>query len=83
VIDRESRFPAVFPGRVRVQLTDGRVLEARVDDVRPPGREAIVAKFRANAACVLPPHRSSELEERVLELRTASSVAPLLALCRA
>jgi 2-methylcitrate dehydratase PrpD len=83
VIDGESRFPAVFPGRVRVQLTDGRVLEARVDDARPPRREAIVEKFRANAARALPPDRLTELERRVLQLETAPSVAPLLALCRA
>jgi 2-methylcitrate dehydratase PrpD len=82
VIDRESRFPAVFPGRVRVELIDGEVLEARVDDARPPGRQAIVEKFRANAARALP-HRVEELEERVLGLATAPSVAPLLALCRA
>ena len=83
VIDQESRFPAVFPGRVRVQLTDGRVLEARVDAARPPSREAILKKFRVNAARALPPHRLVELERRVLELDTAPSVASLLALCRA
>jgi 2-methylcitrate dehydratase PrpD len=82
-IDRESRFPAVFPGRVRVELTDGRGVEARVDNARPPGREAIVEKFRANAARALPVDRLREVERRVLDLASAPSVAPLLALCRA
>jgi 2-methylcitrate dehydratase PrpD len=82
-IDRESRFPAVFPGRVRVRLTDGRVLEARVEDGRPPGREAIVEKFRANAGRALSPQRVAELERGVLELDRAPSVGALVALCRA
>ena len=81
VVDRESRFPAVFPGRVRIELHDGRAVEARVDDARPPDRAAMVAKFRANAARALPTHRVSELEAAVLDLETAT-VASILALCR-
>jgi 2-methylcitrate dehydratase PrpD len=83
VIDRESRFPAVFPGRVRVQMTDGRVLESRVADARAPERRAIIAKFRANAARALSPERCRAVEGMALALAGASSVAPLLALCRA
>ena len=82
-IDRDSRFPRVFPGRVRVQLKDGRVLESRVDNARPASRDAIVEKFRANAGRALPPERVAELERGVLELDRAPSVAPLLAACRA
>ena len=82
-IDRESRFPAVFPGRVRVELRDGRVFEARVDNARPPGRAGILAKFRANAARALPADRVSELEAAVLALDEAPSVTALLARCRA
>jgi 2-methylcitrate dehydratase PrpD len=82
-IDRDTRFPAVFPGRVRVQLKDGRVIESRVGSARPARREAIVDKFRANAGRALPPQRVAELEQGVLELDRAPSVAPLLALCRA
>jgi 2-methylcitrate dehydratase PrpD len=82
-IDQESRFPAVFPGRVRVKLHGGRVLEARVDGARPPRREAIVEKFRVNAARALPPHRVADLERAVLGLDRAASIVPLLALCRA
>jgi 2-methylcitrate dehydratase PrpD len=82
-IDRDSRFPAVFPGRVRVQLKDGRVLESRLESARPARREAIVEKFRANAGRALPPGTVAQLERGVLELDRARSVAPLLALCRA
>jgi 2-methylcitrate dehydratase PrpD len=81
VVDRDSRFPAVFPGRVRVALHDGCTVEARVDDARGPDRAAIVAKFRANAARALPAHRVSELEAAVLDLET-TTVASVLALCR-
>lgn len=83
MIDRDSRFPAVFPGRVRLRLKDARVLEARVEGGQAPRREAIVEKFRANAGRALPPDRVSELERGVLELDRAASVAPLLGLCRA
>ena len=81
-IDRTSRFPAVFPGRVRVRLADGRVLEASVDDNRTVRPEAILDKFRMNAGSVLPADRVAELERGVLQLEQAESVAPLLALCR-
>lgn len=51
----DSGFPAVFPARIEVTTTDGRVLESTVDDViggagRPVGREAVLAKARANLA---------------------------------
>jgi 2-methylcitrate dehydratase PrpD len=81
VVDRDSRFPAVFPGRVRVVLHDGRTVEARVDDARAPDRAAIVAKFRANAARALSVQRVSELEAAVLGFETATA-ASVLALCR-
>jgi 2-methylcitrate dehydratase PrpD len=81
-IDRDSRFPAAFPGRVQVRLEDGRVLEARLEDGRPPGRQAIIDKYRANAGPALAPARLRELERRVLALEGEPSVASLVALCR-
>jgi len=81
VVDRDSRFPAVFPGRVRVVLHDGRTVEARVDDARAPDRAAIVAKYRANAARALPVHRVAELEAAILPFEAATA-ASVLALCR-
>jgi 2-methylcitrate dehydratase PrpD len=86
-VDEASRFPAAFPGWVRVRLKDGCMLEARRDDgrggpARPLPREAIVEKFRANAARVLPPRRIDDLQEAALGLDRLSSVASLTALCR-
>jgi 2-methylcitrate dehydratase PrpD len=86
-IDAESRFPAAFPGAVRVELVDGRVLETRVDEPRggpgrPLAREAIVEKFRANAGLALPPERVRALEHVVLDLPHLSAVGTLAELCR-
>jgi hypothetical protein len=48
-------FPARFEARLHVRFTNGSVTETYVDDVfggarRPPTREAVLTKFRANAA---------------------------------
>ena len=87
VVDGDARFPQSFPGWVRVRLTDGRTLEARVPDgrggpARPLPPAAIVAKFRANAARALPADRVAALEAAVLELERLESVDTLTALCR-
>ncbi|MRK00153.1 MmgE/PrpD family protein [Aeromicrobium sp. S22] len=49
----DSGFPARFPARIEVTLTDGRVVESSVDDViggagRPVDAAAVLAKARAN-----------------------------------
>lgn len=80
-IDADARFPASFPGWVRVRLRDGRIVEAR-SEARPLPREAILQKFRANAARALPPSRVDELEAAVLELEQLPSLAVVTALCR-
>lgn len=86
-VDADSRFPSVFPGWLRVRLTDGRTVEARAADgrggpSRPLPQEAIVQKFRANAGRALPPSRVAELEAAVLDLDRLPSLAPVLAPCR-
>jgi hypothetical protein len=48
-------FPARFEARLHVRFTNGSVTETYVDDVfggtrRPPTREAVLTKFRTNAA---------------------------------
>jgi 2-methylcitrate dehydratase PrpD len=48
-------FPQRFEARLQVRFTNGFATESYVDDVfggarRPPAREAVLAKFRANAA---------------------------------
>lgn len=85
-IDPGSRFPLTFPGRLRIRLADGRVLEAeepfnRGSAENPLGPEEVVAKFRRNAGRVLPPSRLSALEGAALGLGRSASVRPLLALC--
>jgi 2-methylcitrate dehydratase PrpD len=87
-VDPASHFPRGFPGWVRLRLRDGRVLEAREPDGRgspdrPLGREAIVEKFRDNAARVLPPTRVDEIERAALNLDALEDVGVLMRLCRA
>jgi 2-methylcitrate dehydratase PrpD len=88
VVDPDSPFPRTFPGWVRVRLTDGRELEARVPHGRggpdrPLPPEALVEKFRDNARRALPAARVAALEQRVLELDRLKSVRELMRLCRA
>ncbi|MGH7354427.1 MAG: MmgE/PrpD family protein [Candidatus Rokuibacteriota bacterium] len=88
VIDPHSRFPATFPGRVRVRLTGGRVLETEVAEPRGgPGRplasEVIVAKFRENAAEALDADRLAALERAALDLAALRDVRELTTLCGA
>ncbi|MFL5170927.1 MAG: hypothetical protein ACJ8CX_09730, partial [Microvirga sp.] len=83
--DPLSDYPAHFPGEVVVHLKDGRVLRSRkpaslgTSDVPLP-REAIVAKFMANATRVIGKDAAAEIVARVLKLEEASSLAPILAL---
>jgi 2-methylcitrate dehydratase PrpD len=86
-VDPESTFPSGFPGWVRVELTDGRQLEARVPDgrggpARPLPEAAIIAKFRDNARRALTPERLTALEHAVLQLEGLQSVRQLMAACR-
>jgi hypothetical protein len=72
---------------VRVRLRDGRTLEARAPDgrgslERPLPPEAIVLKFRDNAARALPAARVAEIERAVLQLDALRDVRALVTLCR-
>ena len=87
VIDAESRFPAAFPGWVRVRLRNGPTVETRAEDgrggrARPLSREAIIQKFRVNAGRALTGGRLDELEGAVLDFDRQPSVAAILAPCR-
>lgn len=86
-IDPESRFPQGFPGWVRVRLVDGRTVEARAPDgrgstARPLPPEALVDKFRRNAARAVPAARVAEIERAALALDTLRDVRALTTLCR-
>ena len=86
-VDPSSPYPRTFPGWVKVRLTDGRVLEAREESQRggpdkPIAPDEVIAKFRDNAACLLPQSRRAALEGAVLGMERAQDLSPLLALCR-
>jgi 2-methylcitrate dehydratase PrpD len=82
VIDPDADFPRYYPGEVRVELDDGRVIAHR-EPVnrgaadRPITEAEIVAKFHENAALALPRTRAERLCELVLSLDTQASLADL------
>ncbi|AWB93824.1 MmgE/PrpD family protein [Aeromicrobium chenweiae] len=69
----DSGFPARFPARVEVTLTDGRVIESSVDDViggagRPVEATAVRAKARANLlAAGLDEDAAARLERELID----------------
>ncbi len=78
-VDPSIDYPRHFIGHVAIRLTDGTLLEERQDHPRggpdfPMSREELVAKFRANAALVLPEPRAA----RVVELVDGLPEAPRL-----
>jgi 2-methylcitrate dehydratase PrpD len=86
-VDPDSPFPRTFPGHVRIHLTDGRSLEARVAANRggpesPLPTGEIVDKFRDNAARALPESRARELEKAALGLEGLDDVGSVLSLAR-
>jgi 2-methylcitrate dehydratase PrpD len=86
-VDPASSYPRTFPGWVKVRLTNGKVLEAREESQRggpdkPISPDEVVAKFRDNAARLMPEAQAAALESAVLGMEGAPDLAPLLALCR-
>jgi 2-methylcitrate dehydratase PrpD len=87
-LDPDSRFPDGFPGWVRVKLRDGRVVEAREPDGRGGARrpiepQAVVEKFRDNAARALGAAAVQRIEEAALGFDALHDVGALMRLCRA
>ena len=87
-LDPDSTFPDGFPGWVRVRLRDGRVLEAREPDGRggprrPLEPQAVVEKFRDNAARALPRAAVARVEDAALALDALADVGLLMRLTRA
>ncbi|HEY0185456.1 MAG TPA: MmgE/PrpD family protein, partial [Rhodopila sp.] len=79
--------PALRPARVRVTLTDGRVVTHAVDshrgDFNQPFEEAeIRAKFHELAGEVLTPAGTGAIEAAVDSCETWTSVGDLVALLR-
>ncbi len=85
---RDPALPPGFPGGVRVELSDGRRIEAHEPDgrggpARPLPEGAIVDKFRRNAARALSDTSVAALERAVLGLDALTDVRGLMQLCRA
>ena len=68
-----ANFPQRFEARLHLKFADGRTTEVYVDDVfggarRPPPREAVLEKFRANAALIGSTSDVGALEDSVLAI---------------
>jgi 2-methylcitrate dehydratase PrpD len=70
---KNADFPQRFEARLHLRFTDGSATEVYVEDVfggarRPPTREAVLAKFRANAALIGTISDVEALEDSVLSI---------------
>jgi 2-methylcitrate dehydratase PrpD len=88
VPDPAADYPHTFPGRVRLTLRDGRVLERdeplnRGSAERPLSDAEVGRKFRRNAERALPSARVEALLAAVQRIDRAPSVRELAARCRA
>ena len=86
-VDPDSPFPRSFPGRVRVRLVDGRMVEAHEPENRggpgqPLTESEVVEKFRDNAGRTLPGFQVREIEKTALDLEDLDDVGTLMTLCR-
>jgi 2-methylcitrate dehydratase PrpD len=75
-------FPARKMGTVRVRLTNGTVLEQRVDDLEMPTDEDVEQKFVAYGRRVLPADRVDRLLQMIRTLEQAKDISKLGALLR-
>jgi len=71
-----ARFPECFEAEIVCETKGAKKETVRVDDVygnhtRPPGADAVLAKFRANAARSLRPDAAGALERAAQELAAA------------
>jgi 2-methylcitrate dehydratase PrpD len=78
----DARFPERFEAEVVCETKAGRTETVRIDDVygnrtRPPGADAILAKFRANAARSLPNAAIASVERGVEGLAAAPDLGVL------
>ena len=82
-----ARFPECFEAELSYQTKGGKAETVRIDDVygnhtRPPGQEAVLAKFRANAARSLKADALGALERAARELGAARDLKVLSAALR-
>ena len=86
--DPQADYPRTFPGRLRMRLRDGRVLEHdepinRGSAERPLTEADVLAKFRRNAVRALPAARVDALAAALDDLDAAPNVHALAAAVRA
>jgi 2-methylcitrate dehydratase PrpD len=84
---RDTRYPECFDAEIECATTAGGVHTIRIDDVygnhrRPPGDDAVMAKFRENAARVLPSSAIDDVARAMQELPDARDLAALSAALR-
>jgi 2-methylcitrate dehydratase PrpD len=77
-----ARFPERFEAELSYRTRAGKSETVRIDDVfgnhtRPPGEEAVLAKFRANAARSLNANSVGALERAAKDLAAASDLKAL------
>jgi 2-methylcitrate dehydratase PrpD len=82
-LDPTIDYPRHFVGHVRAHLADGRVIEERQDHPRggpeaPLTREELVAKFRGNAALLVPGERIESIIAAVTDLAALPRVHELM-----
>ena len=85
--DPASDYPVHFPGEIIVRLRDGRTLGVRKhaslgSPDLPLSREAVVAKFLANATRSVDQPRAERLVELVFGLEHSPSLHELMSACR-
>lgn len=87
ISDPQANYPHTFPGRMRMTLRDGRVLERdeplnRGSAERPLSDDEVGAKFRRNAARALPAEQVGALAAAVHGIDTAPNLRALAAALR-
>jgi 2-methylcitrate dehydratase PrpD len=85
--DPDANYPHTFPGRMRLVLRDGRVLERdepfnRGSAERPLSNDEVLAKFRSNAGRALPAAQVEELVTAVSGIDDFPDITVLSAACR-
>jgi 2-methylcitrate dehydratase PrpD len=83
-LDHAIDYPRQFVGDVEIALADGRVVRERQDHPRggpaaPLSREELEAKFRGNAALVLPEAQAERIIQSVRGLASGAPLADLVA----
>ena len=82
VVDASLPGPQQFKGVVRIELKDGRVVEAveehnRGSRANPMSADEIIGKFRENVAGVLSDRRAAEMVDTVMELDAVADASAL------